>query len=135
MGNSITSQENVFLGFTPDEIVKLYKFLYAFEKVESYKSYERFKQDYPVLSASLYEVFKSLDLRAENHVSIIQEIDKVRYTDAHRQKYMAFLYHLRNSIAHGYIRKGEDIEIKDLWQGSFSASGHISPNKSTLINN
>lgn len=128
-------KHNLFLGFEPDEIVNLYKFLSAYEKIESYRQDESFKRAYPKLYESLFEVLKSLDLKAENGISIIQDVNKVRYTNAKRNKHLAFLYHLRNSVAHGYIRKGEVIEIKDLLNRELTASGNIDNEKFARIIN
>ena len=115
-----------FHGFNDLEIVSLYKFLCAYEKIEMIKKDKDFNGQYQELSNKLHAILKKVDLKVGSCIPIISDQNKVRLTDANnRSKIPAFLYHLRNSIAYGYIRKNTQIEIKDLWHSSFTASGNI----------
>ena len=136
---TITKQEEnaLFHGFNDTEIISLYKFLCAYDKIESFKRDDAFKRLYPEPSKKLYEIIEKMDLKVEYGFPIITEPNKARFTDANgRSKNLAFLNHLRNSIGHGYIRKNDQIVIKDLWNGKFSASGNIDTDKfEEIINN
>ena len=120
-------------GFDTEEIVNLYKFLCAYAKIEKFKNDESFKKNYPTFAQALFSMLDQLPLKPENCISIIEGDSKIKYTSAHRTKNMAFLYHFRNAIAHGMIRKNVMVEIKDFDRSTLTAYGLIDYNKTNDI--
>ncbi|MCR4836561.1 MAG: hypothetical protein K5899_09325 [Bacteroidaceae bacterium] len=114
-----------FNGFSPEEMVCLYKFLCAYEKIESYRKDDSFKHDYPAFAITLFSTLDKLALKPDNCITMIQGDLTIKYTPAHRTKYMAFLYHFRNAIAHGRFHKKNQVEIHDFDKSILTAYGFI----------
>ncbi len=120
-------------GFAPEEIINLYKFLCAYEKIETFNNDESFKNNYPTFAQALFSILDKLPLKPDNCITIIKGDSKIKYTSARRTKNMAFLYHFRNAIAHGMIRKNFMVEIKDFDHSTLTAYGLIDPNTTNDI--
>lgn len=131
MDTLVNDWQNGFNGFSPAEIVNLYKFLCAYEKIESYRNDESFKRNYPELSDKLFAVLDQLSLKLDNCITVVQEELRVKYTSARRTKYIAFLYHFRNAIAHGRLLKNNNgqVEIKDFDNTVLTTSGIMDSQK------
>lgn len=118
-------ESTTFNGFSSDEIVDLYKFLCAYEKIEPFRKDNSLERNYPVLSEKLFSLLYQLPLKSDNCITIVKDDLNIKYTPARRNKFTAFLYHFRNAIAHGRVFKKDQIEIKDFDNSTLTAYGLI----------
>ena len=124
--DTLEKKESItFNGFSSDEIVDLYKFLCAYEKIEPFHKDNSLERNYPVLSEKLFSLLCQLPLKSDNCITIVKDDLNIKYTPAHRNKFTAFLYHFRNAIAHGRVFKKDQIEIKDFDNSTLTAYGLI----------
>lgn len=106
-------------GFEVHEAFRLLSFLFCYEtklkKVKSTDAFETFFKN----SRELRDLVKSLNCYITSKdviwgIGAMDQTDTVYMTSGNRCLVMAFLCHLRNSIAHGQIEKvGDVIQISD----------------------
>ena len=123
-------------GWNDKEIFLLYEFLVSYEKgrLSSYQKDDELFKEHPEIK-KVDTLFCSISYSTKDKSSKLKDLfpssgKNEIYFLSHGTPLLSFLYHLRNSIAHGEIeKKGEEAFVVDWCKNrptNFSAKGLIS---------
>ena len=129
------TMEKTIHGFKPKEVMELYHYLCIYECVFARMNKQsELEQKYPQMTEakSKLEAFTCNECNRESLqvVGLAPMDNLVSMTNTKGAKFFSFLYHLRNSIAHGQIEKeGDFVYLTDFTFTNgvkvFSARGKI----------
>ncbi len=107
------TMEKTIHGLKPKEVMELYHYLCIYEcEFARMKNQTELERKYPQLTEvkSKLEAFTCNECNRESLqvVGLVPMDNLVSMTNTKGSKFFSFLYHLRNSIAHGQIEKDGD---------------------------